>query len=137
MGYGSNSSGRNDSADSGVGKLYDGLKDRIIFLFLAGLLGTGGGLGINAYTSEVRSDPFTGKQGKALEERIRTLEQFQALDNQHRVDSAAGYSRIRAIEQMCTECRTRVHGIEDKLNIFEDDHRGWRRRFRGGHDEAQ
>jgi hypothetical protein len=41
-----------------------------VYVMLAAILSGGGSLGVNKFTSIVRDDPFTGKQGQALSDRI-------------------------------------------------------------------
>lgn len=116
---GPDTAGRDDRPVSITDRLSGALASRLVMLITASALGMGGGVGWVKTQTEARADPFTGSQGRALEERIRTLEQAQSLDDQHRIDSKGGYERIRGVESQCTDCQARVLSLEGRLQSLE------------------
>lgn len=114
--------GRNPSGGGGngnglVGKLLDALENRLVLLFVATVLGTGGSLGVNMVSTETRADPFTGTQASAMEHRlsrrIAQLEYKQVLDDKHRQDAENGYARIRRLEENCAKNMARIEALRD------------------------
>jgi hypothetical protein len=115
--------------------LAGGAVGRIIAGILAGLLAAFGlvqtkpeaVLPVDRLQQVARPDPFTGTEGRELERRIRELERVQAIDDQHRLDAATGYTRIRELERRCQENNSRITAVEAWLNRLEDQSfREWR-----------
>jgi len=108
--------------------LAGGAVGRIIAGVLAGLLAAFGlvqtqpeaVLPVDRWQQVARPDPFTGTEGRELEQRIRELERLQAIDDQHRLDAATGYTRIRELERRCQENNSRITAVEAWLNRLDD-----------------
>ena len=60
----------NDGDDGWVGRIHNALANRLAMIFVAAVLGAGGGLGLVKSNPEVRADPFTGTMGQQLEQRV-------------------------------------------------------------------
>jgi len=105
---------RRDTAGSGdgvggfLGRLNTALENRIAMLFVAAVLGAGGGVGFIKANPEARSDPFTGTMGNALEERIERLEHSQILDDDNRRSAIERAARIRVLESNCTRNQAKI-----------------------------
>ncbi len=56
----------NGALDKFIGNLNEALASRFVMLFFAAALGTGGSVGLQSISTEVRKDPFTGTMGKEL-----------------------------------------------------------------------
>ena len=60
-----------DDGDGGwVGRIHNALANRLAMIFVAAVLGAGGGLGLVKTNPDVRADKFTGSMGDALEQRV-------------------------------------------------------------------
>ena len=123
------------ASDSNRGGLWDiifsfigGAVGRVVVGVLTGLLAAFGIIQTQPQTvippekiqQIARPDPFTGTQGRELEARIEALERAQQLDNQHRIDAATGYTRIRVLERRCQENNTRIQACERELERLEE-----------------
>jgi len=108
-----------DSNGSLVGKLLGSLENRVIMLITASLVSITGATLIQKANPEVRSDPFTGNQGRVLEARIDKLEHLQALDDEHRTRANEGYARIRDLERRCTVNSEQISTLRRDLQRLE------------------
>ena len=137
MANGSSPSNGNDKSGGLVGNISNALENKLTLLFMAAVLGVGGNLAIvQTQPDVIRPDPFTGTQGKVLEDRIIALENLlndiennqqkilisQAMDDQHRRDAVDGYARIRAIERQCALNNERITEIRKEWNRYKDKH---------------
>lgn len=110
--------GRGDPADRNMDgivgwldRLSAALENKLAMLLVSALLASAGTLGVIKNAPDSRADPFTGKDGdkhaamiERLQEQVHALEVSQALDDQHRIESARGYERIRRLEERCHAC---------------------------------
>lgn len=108
-----------DGNDSWFNKLNNGLEQRATQLLITGILAVAASLIANKTTTEVRHDPCTGTQCKAMELRIRALEQDAVLNAQHRAKSSAGYDRIRKNEVHCSICTQQIKELNRRLEKIE------------------
>jgi len=112
---GSDPAGSNGRAGGGLGNLASALENRIVLLFTAAALGVGGNLAIVGTSVESRADPFTGTEGRELEQMIHKLQQKQALDDQHRSSAVDGYARIRTLESQQIINAQRIERVLDEV----------------------
>jgi hypothetical protein len=112
-GPGSANGSRN--ASGGLGVIRDALENKLTLLLTAVFLGVGGNLAIVGNAPDARADPWTGTQGRATLARVEQLEHSQALDDQHRLDAAGGYARIRTLERQCIRNESRIEAIQEQL----------------------
>jgi len=119
---GSDPTGSNGRSGGGLNNLASALENRIVLLFSAAALGVGGNLAIVGTQPQTRADPFTGSEGRELEQMIYQLQQKQALDDQHRISAVDGYARIRTLEnqqivnaQGLERARDEVTRLRDEL----------------------
>jgi len=112
---------RRDTAGGGdgmgglLGRLNTALENRIAMLFVAAVLGAGGGVGYIKTNPDARSDPFTGTMGKELARRIEKLEHDQILDNDHRRSAVDGYGRMRILEANCTRNQAKIESLKQRI----------------------
>ena len=109
-----------DSNGSMVGQLLGKLENRVIMLITASLISITGATLIQKANPEVRSDPFTGTQGRVLEARIDHLENLQQLDDEHRRKADEGWSRIRDLERRCTINAEHISSLRRDLQRLEN-----------------
>jgi len=112
---------RRDTSSSGdgvggfLGRLNTALENRIAMLFVASVLGAGGGIGFIKANPDARSDPFTGTMGRALAERIDRLEHSQILDDDNRRSAIERAARMRVLESNCTRNQAKIESLEQRL----------------------
>ena len=70
MGPRRDSAGGTDGDGGWVGRINNALANRLAMIFVAAVLGAGGGLGLVKTNPDVRADKFTGSMGDALEQRV-------------------------------------------------------------------
>lgn len=129
MANGSDSSGGDGSNGRGISGLAGALENRIVLLFTAAALGIGGNLAIVKTQPDSRADPFTGADGKELEQMIHKLQQSQALDDQHRQSAVDGYARIRVLESQAIVNAQGLERARDEIKQIREDVRGIKRSF--------
>jgi len=118
---GSDSVNGNGRSGGGLGNLASALENRIVLLFSAAALGVGGNLAIVGTQPQTRADPFTGSEGRQLEQMIHQLQQSQALDDQHRRSAVDGYARIRTLENQQIVNSQGLERARDEIKRLRDD----------------
>lgn len=117
MGNGNSTNGGDGRPNTFMDRIGGALENRLIAIFIAMVLGTGGGIAF------VKTDPTIQKNAKELTKRVEALEIFQAQAHIHRAQATASVSRIREVERRCTLSEAGLASLREEITRMRQDHK--------------
>lgn len=122
LGTGRNATSGVHANGSFMGRLSTALENRVTMLFFAAVLATGGSIGINSISPDMRADPYTGtmaaERARLVDERLRALD-LQSLtfhrEHETRLDA------LESLQRLDNETRLQSVDIARRMDEVEDD----------------